>query len=236
MATLGIFIHPICQTRWRHVQCGSDRWGGKMSAVVVFAVFLLIFTILKFLNVTSPPRPPKLMCSDSKFLELILKYCPQLNETWVKNERENLQRDVFPTGRGSSVSLIFSGSFPFLCAGFFWSLGVEFSSYRRSHHAVIRPRRIVLWLWRGKVCGIGLWSVGLVMREEEEEGVSVCVLGACLCAGSMCVWGRGVARVCVCSCLGARVCVLCVCLFVKHTHIHAYTRARVHTCVHACGE
>lgn len=54
-----------------------------MSAVVVFAVFLLIFTILKFLNVTSPPRPPKLICSDSKFLELILKYCPQLNETYV---------------------------------------------------------------------------------------------------------------------------------------------------------
>ncbi|KAK4324051.1 hypothetical protein Pmani_005300 [Petrolisthes manimaculis] len=54
-----------------------------MSAVVVFAVFLLICTILKFLNVTSPPRPPRLLCSDSKFLELVLKYCPQLNETYV---------------------------------------------------------------------------------------------------------------------------------------------------------
>ncbi|XP_064121482.1 abhydrolase domain-containing protein 2-like [Macrobrachium nipponense] len=54
-----------------------------MSAVVVFAVFLLICTILKFLNVTSPPRPPRLVCSDSKFLEVILKHCPHLKETYV---------------------------------------------------------------------------------------------------------------------------------------------------------
>ncbi|XP_071534350.1 abhydrolase domain-containing protein 2 [Panulirus ornatus] len=54
-----------------------------MSAVIVFAVFLLICTILKFLNVTSPPRAPRLVCSDSKFLELVLKYCPRLNETYV---------------------------------------------------------------------------------------------------------------------------------------------------------
>ncbi|XP_050716142.1 abhydrolase domain-containing protein 2-like [Eriocheir sinensis] len=54
-----------------------------MSAVIVFAVFLLICTILKFLNVTSPPRAPRLMGSDAKFLELVLKYCPHLNETYV---------------------------------------------------------------------------------------------------------------------------------------------------------
>ncbi|KAF2368819.1 Alpha/beta hydrolase fold-1 [Trinorchestia longiramus] len=30
----------------------------------------------------SPPRPPKIVCSDLKFKEIILKYCPQLLETY----------------------------------------------------------------------------------------------------------------------------------------------------------
>uniref|UniRef100_A0A2P2I268 Abhydrolase domain-containing protein 2-like n=1 Tax=Hirondellea gigas TaxID=1518452 RepID=A0A2P2I268_9CRUS len=53
-----------------------------MSALVLFAVFLLIFSLFKVLNLTSPPRTPRIVCCDGKFKEVVLKYCPQLLETY----------------------------------------------------------------------------------------------------------------------------------------------------------
>jgi len=63
------------------VQYRSVDREGEMSALVLFAVFLLAFSILKFLNITSPPRNPRIVCSDQKFKEIVLKYCPALLET-----------------------------------------------------------------------------------------------------------------------------------------------------------
>jgi len=52
-----------------------------MSALALCAVFLFIFSVIKFLHLTSPPRAPRVVCADSKFKQNVLKYCPQLLET-----------------------------------------------------------------------------------------------------------------------------------------------------------
>ena len=51
-----------------------------MSAIIVFCAIVIVLTVFKFLNVSSPKTAPRIVCGDDKFTQLVRKYCPHLDK------------------------------------------------------------------------------------------------------------------------------------------------------------